>query len=212
MERKRNIPKPVITRLPKYHRYLRELLINDVIRISSKQLAEKIGFSATQIRQDLNCLGKFGQQRSGYKIKELLNEISKVLGLCEKYKMVIVGAGNIGQAIASYTRFQGLEFKLVGIFDVNPKLIGLTIQNITVTNIDKLISFLKVTPTNIGIICVPKNNAQIVANMMVESGVKGIWNFAPVDLKVPEEIVLKNVNLCDSLLTLSYFMNNRAYL
>ena len=211
MERKKNISMAVIKRLPKYHRYLRELLKNDVDRISSKELGEKIGFTASQIRQDLNCFGDFGQQGYGYNVKELLNEISGILGLTKEYKMIIIGAGNIGQAIANYTRFEKLAFNLAGIFDVNPKLIGLRIRDVEVKDIDELVEFLKATSVDIGVICVSKNNAQIVADMLVTNGVKGIWNFAPVDLEVPEEIIVENVHLSESLLTLSCLMNDRTY-
>ncbi|GCD08657.1 redox-sensing transcriptional repressor Rex [Clostridium tagluense] len=211
MERKKNISMAVIKRLPKYHRYLRELLKNDVDRISSKELGEKIGFTASQIRQDLNCFGDFGQQGYGYNVKELLNEISGILGLSKEYKMIIVGAGNIGQAIANYTNFEKLAFNLAGIFDINPKLIGLKIRDVEVIDIDGLVAFLKETPIDIGVICVSKNNAQTVADMMVTNGVKGIWNFAPVDLEVPEEIIVENVHLSESLLTLSCLMNDRTY-
>jgi len=209
VKRKKIISMPVIRRLPIYHRYLRELLINDVDRISSKELGERTGFTATLIRQDISCFGYSRQQGFGYDVKDLLNEISGILGLLKEYKMIIIGAGNIGQAIANHTGFQGIDFKLVGIFDVNPKLIGLTIQDIRITDIDELVSFLKVTPTDIGIICVPQNNAQTVTNIMVKNGVKGIWNFAPVDLEVPEEIILENVYLSESLLTLRCLMNER---
>ncbi|WP_291634980.1 redox-sensing transcriptional repressor Rex [Clostridium sp.] len=211
MEIKKNISMAVIRRLPKYHRYLRELLKNDVDRISSKELGEKIGFTASQIRQDLNCFGDFGQQGYGYNVKELLNEISGILGLSREYKIIIVGAGNIGQAIANHTYFERLSFNLVGIFDVNPKLIGLKIRDVEVIDLDKLECFLKVTPIDIGVICVPKNSAQLVSDMMVKNGVKGIWNFAPVDLQVPEEIIVENVHLSESLLTLSCLMNDRTY-
>jgi redox-sensing transcriptional repressor len=211
VERKKNISMAVIKRLPKYHRYLRELLKNDVDRISSKELGEKIGFTASQIRQDLNCFGDFGQQGYGYNVKELLNEISGILGLTKEYKMIIIGAGNIGQAIANYTRFEKLAFNLAGIFDVNPKLIGLKIRDVEVSDIDDLVEFLKITQVDIGVICVSKNNAQVVADMMVTNGVKGIWNFAPVDLQVPEDIIVENVHLSESLLTLSCLMNDRTY-
>jgi redox-sensing transcriptional repressor len=211
VEIKKNISMAVIRRLPKYHRYLRELLKNDVDRISSKELGEKIGFTASQIRQDLNCFGDFGQQGYGYNVKELLNEISGILGLSRDYKIIIVGAGNIGQAIANHTYFERLSFNLVGIFDVNPKLIGLKIRDVEVIDIDKLACFLKVTPIDIGIICVPKNSAHVVSDIMVANGVKGIWNFAPVDLQVPEEIIVENVHLSESLLTLSCLMNDRTY-
>jgi len=211
VERKKNISMAVIRRLPKYHRYLRELLRNDVDRISSKELGERIGFTASQIRQDLNCFGDFGQQGYGYNVKELLNEIGGILGLSKEYKMVIIGAGNIGQAIANHTRFQRLDFNLAGIFDVNPKLIGLRIRDVEVIDIDGLVNFLKMTPVDIGVICVSKNSAQTVTDMMVENGVKGIWNFAPIDLEVPKEIIVENVHLSESLLTLSCLMNDRAY-
>ncbi|MCB2295380.1 redox-sensing transcriptional repressor Rex [Clostridium algoriphilum] len=211
MERKKKISMAVIRRLPKYHRYLRELLRNDVDRISSKELGERIGFTASQIRQDLNCFGDFGQQGYGYNVKELLNEISGILGLSKEYKMIIIGAGNIGQAIANHTRFQRLDFNLAGIFDVNPKLIGLRIRDVEVIDIDELVSFLKVTPIDIGVICVSVNSAQTVTDMMVANGVKGIWNFAPLDLQVPEDIIVENVHLSESLLTLSCLMNDRSY-
>ena len=211
MERKKNISMAVIRRLPKYHRYLRELLRNDVDRISSKELGEKIGFTASQIRQDLNCFGDFGQQGYGYNVKELLNEINGILGLSKEYNMIIVGAGNIGQAIANYTRFERLSFNLVGIFDINPKLIGLKIRDVEVIDIDKLADFLKNTQIEIGVICVSKNSAQTVSEIMVANGVKGIWNFAPVDLNVPNEIIVENVHLSESLLTLSCLMNDRTY-
>ena len=212
MERKKNISMAVIRRLPKYHRYLRGLLRNDVDRISSKELGEKIGFTASQIRQDLNCFGDFGQQGYGYNVKELLNEISGILGLAKEYKMIIIGAGNIGQAIANYTNFERLAFNLSGIFDVNPKLIGLKIRDVEVKDIDELVGFLKSTPIEIGVICVSENSAQTVCDMMVSNGVKGIWNFAPVDLQVPKEIIVENVHLSESLLTLSCLMNDRTYL
>jgi redox-sensing transcriptional repressor len=211
VERKKNISMAVIRRLPKYHRYLRELLKNDVDRISSKELGERIGFTASQIRQDLNCFGDFGQQGYGYNVKELLNEISGILGLSREYKMVIIGAGNIGQAIANYTNFEKLAFSLEAIFDINPKLIGLKIRDVEVRDIDELAGFLENTPIDIGVICVSRNSAQMVSDMMVENGVKGIWNFAPVDLEVPKEMIVENVHLSESLLTLSCLMNDRTY-
>lgn len=207
MERKKNISMAVIKRLPKYHRYLREMLNNDVDRISSKDLSEKIGFTASQIRQDLNCFGDFGQQGYGYNVKELYNQISTILGLTREYKTIIVGAGNIGQAIANYTRFEKLGFELDGIFDANPKLIGIRIRDIEIQDIDNLQNFLKHNHIDIGIICVPRLNAQKVCDVLVNNGVKGIWNFAPVDLSTPEDIIIENVHLSESLLTLTYLLN-----
>lgn len=207
MDKKKNISMAVIKRLPKYHRYLLELLRNDVDRISSKELSEKIGFTASQIRQDLNCFGDFGQQGYGYNVKELYSQISNILGITKDYKCIIIGAGNIGQAIANYTSFDKLGFKLEGIFDANPKLVGIKIRDIEIEDIDDMPKFLRENRIDIGIICVPRVNAQKVADMLVNNGVKGIWNFAPVDLAVSEEVIVENVHLSESLLTLTYLLN-----
>jgi len=209
MEKKRNISMAVIKRLPKYHRYLSELLKNGVDRISSKELSEKIGFTASQIRQDLNCFGDFGQQGYGYNIQDLYNEISGILGLTKQYKTIIIGAGNIGQAVANYGKFDRLGFSLEGIFDVNPKLIGMKIRDVEIVDIDEMENFLKNNEVHIGIICVPKANAQRVCNTLVENGVKGIWNFAPVDLITPSGVITENVHLSESLLTLTYLLNEQ---
>ena len=206
--KKKNISMAVIKRLPKYHRYLNELMKNDVDRISSKELSERIGFTASQIRQDLNCFGDFGQQGYGYNVNELYNQISNILGLTKVYKTIIVGAGNIGQAIANYTKFEKLGFILDSIFDINPKLIGIRIRDVEIKDIDYLSDYLKENPIDIGMICVPSNNAQKVCDILVKNGVKGIWNFAPVDLVVPEDVKVENVHLSDSLLTLSCLLND----
>jgi len=204
---KNGISMAVIKRLPKYHRYLTELLNNDLDRISSKDLSKRIGFTASQIRQDLNCFGDFGQQGYGYNVKELLNQITMILGLTKEFKTVIIGAGNIGQAVANYVKFEKLGFNLQSIFDINPKLIGIKIRDIEIKDIDFLDGFLKETHIDIGIICVPTIYAQKVCDILVNNGVNGIWNFAPMDLVVPEEVIIENVHLSDSLLTLSCLMN-----
>lgn len=198
----------VIKRLPKYHRYLMDLMKNDVDRISSKELSEKIGFTASQIRQDLNCFGDFGQQGYGYNVGELYGQICNILGLTKTYKTVIIGAGNIGQAIANYTRFEKIGFRLEAIFDINPKLIGIRIRDIEIRDIDYLDDYLKESSIDIGVICVPNNNAQKVCDILVKNKVKGIWNFAPVDLVTPEDIKIENVHLSDSLLTLTCLLND----
>ncbi|MDP4147438.1 MAG: redox-sensing transcriptional repressor Rex [Bacillota bacterium] len=207
MERKKNISMAVIKRLPKYHRYLNELLRNDVDRISSKELSERIGFTASQIRQDLNCFGDFGQQGYGYNVRELSNEIGHILGLTKEYYVVIVGAGNIGQAIANYINFQKLGFNIKAIFDINPKLIGLKIRDIEIMDIDYLDDYLKDNKIDIGVLCVPAKSAQSICDKFVKNGVNGLWNFAPVDLIVPEEVVVENVHLSESLLTLTCLLN-----
>ena len=208
MEKKKNISMAVIKRLPKYHRYLYELMRNDVNRISSKELGERIGFTASQIRQDLNCFGDFGQQGYGYNIKELYNQISKILGIDKTYNTVIVGAGNIGQAIANY-RFDRTGINLLGIFDSSPKLIDTMIKNVKVQDIINLKEHLKQNQIDIGVICVPRSDAQKVCDEMVKNGVKGIWNFAPIDLVVPNEITVENVHLSESLMTLIYLLHTK---
>lgn len=209
MEKSKNISMAVIKRLPKYYRYLGDLLKNDVDRISSKELGEKIGFTASQIRQDLNCFGDFGQQGYGYNVKDLYNKICEILGLNREYNTIIIGAGNIGQAVANYMNFDKLGFKLTGIFDINPKLIGLKIRDIEIMDTDYLDKFLKESKVDIAILCVPQNSAQRITNVLIDGGVQGIWNFAPVDLVVPETIIVENVHLSESLLTISYLMNRR---
>lgn len=209
MEKKKNISMAVIKRLPKYHRYLEELMNNDVDRISSKELGEKIGFTASQIRQDLNCFGDFGQQGYGYNVRELFNQISSILGLDSVQNTVIVGAGNIGQAIANYSRFDNIGFNLIGIFDANPKLVGMKIRDVEIKEIDTLEEVIKGQDIHIGIICVPRLNAQKVCDEIVRAGVKGIWNFAPVDLAVPEDVTVENVHLSESLMTLIYLLHTK---
>lgn len=197
----------VVRRLPKYQRYLSELINNDVDKISSKELSAKIGFTASQIRQDLSNFGDFGQQGYGYNVKELYKEICRILGLDMIYSTIIVGAGNIGQAIANYTNFETIGFKLQAMFDINPKLVGLKIRNIEIYDIDTLEDYLKNNKIDIGIICTPREKAQKVADSIVNGGVKAIWNFAPVDLALPEGVVSENVHLSESLSTLTYKMH-----
>jgi len=204
---KRQVSMAVVRRLPKYYRYLFELIENDVDRISSKELSKRIGFTASQIRQDLNNFGDFGQQGYGYNVKDLYMEISKILGLDNIYKTILVGAGNLGQALANYTNFQKLGFELQGIFDINPKLIGLKIRDIPIMDIDDLKKFVAENPIDMGIITVPQSQGQKVANLIVEAGITAIWNFSPVDLDVPDDVVVENVHLSESLLTLTYRIN-----
>lgn len=204
----KNISMAVIRRLPKYHRYLGDLLDKDVQRISSKELSDIIGFTASQIRQDLNNFGDFGQQGYGYNVKELYKQISLILGLDKEYTGVIIGAGNLGQAIANYNRFSELGLSIECIFDANPKLVGMRIRDIEIRDIDTLAEFLQENNVDIGIICVPRINAQKVSDMLVKGGIKGIWNFAPVDLVVPEDVKVENVHLSESLLTLVYLMKD----
>ena len=209
MEKNKNISMAVIKRLPKYYRYLGELMQNDVDRISSKELGEKIGFTASQIRQDLNCFGDFGQQGYGYNVTELYNQIKSILGLDRGYKAALVGAGNIGQAVSNYSRFENLGFIIAAIFDANPKLIGMRIRDVEIKDIDEMQEVVEEEKIEIGIICVPRKNAQTVADDLIKGGVRGIWNFAPVDLVVPDNVKVENVHLSESLLTLIYLLNDQ---
>ncbi|MDK2866781.1 MAG: redox-sensing transcriptional repressor [Clostridiales bacterium] len=204
--KEKNISLAVIRRLPKYHRYLKEMLDNDIKRISSKELSKVIGFTASKIRQDLNNFGGFGQQGYGYNVEDLYEEIGKILGLTRDYNVIIVGAGNLGRALANYSSFGRLGFKLKAMFDINPKIVGLTIKEIQVLDMDTFESFVNENNVEIVYICTNRDGAQDVADRIAKTNVKAIWNFAPVDLKVPEDVVVENVHLIDNLLTLSYFL------
>ena len=207
MEKKKNVSMAVIKRMPKYYRYLGELVKNDVDRISSKELGEKIGFTASQIRQDLNNFGDFGQQGYGYNVKELHNQIGTILGVGKEYNAALIGAGNIGQAIANYSRFTDIGLGITAIFDANPKLVGMRIRDVEIKDIDELKGYLEENHIDMGILCVPRINAQKVCDVLVNGGGRGIWNFAPIDLHVPETVKVENVHLSESLLTLVYQMN-----
>ncbi len=202
----KNISMAVIRRLPKYHRYLGDLLDRDIQRISSKELSDIIGFTASQIRQDLNNFGGFGQQGYGYNVEALHTEIGKILGLDRPYNAVLVGAGNLGQAIANYAGFRKAGFEIKALFDANPRLIGLKIREFEVLDSDTLEDFIKNNNIDIAVLCIPKNGAQEVINRVVKAGIKGVWNFAPLDLEVPKGVIVENVNLTESLFTLSYLM------
>lgn len=203
----KNISMAVIRRLPKYYRYLGDLLDKDIQRISSKELSDIIGFTASQIRQDLNNFGGFGQQGYGYNVDALHKEIGKILGLDTKYNAVLIGAGNLGQAIANYSGFRKAGFEIKALFDANPRLIGLKIRDFEVLDSDQLENFIKENDVDIAIMCIPKKGGQELADRLVNAGIKGIWNFAPVDLDVPPSVIVENVNLTESLFTLSYLMN-----
>ncbi|HYE67479.1 MAG TPA: redox-sensing transcriptional repressor Rex [Anaerovoracaceae bacterium] len=206
------ISSAVIKRLPRYLRYLSDLQKKNVDRISSNELSNLIGYTASQIRQDLNNFGGFGQQGYGYNIQSLYNEISAILGLDQQYKMVIVGTGNLGQAIANYTHYYKSGFIVVAMFDVNPKLIGLRINDIEVLDSESLEEFMKKTPIDIGIVCTNKDSAQDVVDKLCDGGVKGIWNFAPTDLIVREGVALENVHLSDSLHSLAYYIKHNQHI
>ena len=204
----REISQAVIGRLPRYYRYLGELLSNGVERISSSDLSKRMHVTASQIRQDLNNFGGFGQQGYGYNVKYLYNEIGKILGLDKVYNMVIIGAGNLGQALANYVKFEKRGFWIKGIFDVNPRLRGVSVRGIEIRMIDELPQFIREHQIQIAALTVPKSGAEMMAPILVENGVKAIWNFAHTDLHLPKDVVVENVHLSESLMQLSYNLNH----
>ena len=204
---KTRISNAVIKRLPRYRRYLSELARKGVDKVSSRELSELMGYTASQIRQDLNTFGGFGQQGYGHNVKALHQEISIILGLDKQYKMVIVGAGNLGQAIANYTSYYKAGFVVDALFEVNPRLIGLKINDKNVLDYENLVEYVENNKIDIGIICTTKEAAQEVADKLAFAGVKGIWNFAPVDLEVPVSVAIENVHLSDGLHSLAYHIN-----
>ena len=200
----RKISRAVISRLPRYYRYLGDLLEAGVERISSSDLSKKMHVTASQIRQDLNNFGGFGQQGYGYNVKYLYTEIGKILGLVRSHNFIIIGAGNLGQALANYASFERSGFILKSLFDVNPRLEGVTIRGIPVRMVDELEDFLKNNDIEIAALTLPKSKAIEVADILVDNGVKGIWNFAHTDLSLPKDVVVENVHLSDTLMKLSY--------
>ena len=206
----RKISRAVISRLPRYHRYLGDLLEEGVERISSNDLSKKMQVTASQIRQDLNNFGGFGQQGYGYNVDNLYTEIGKILGLDKRNDMIIVGAGNLGQALANYQSFnEDYGYKVMALFDVNPKLIGISVRGVKVLDIDEMEKFIKDHDIKIAALTLPKDQAPEMAKRLVEWGIKGIWNFAPIDLHLPEDVTVENVHLAESLMTLTYNIHNR---
>lgn len=201
----REISKAVITRLPRYYRYLGELLESGVERISSNELSTRMKVTASQIRQDLNNFGGFGQQGYGYNVKYLYTEIGKILGIDRQHNLIIIGAGNLGQAIANYANFEKRGFIIKGMFDINPRLIGLVVRGIEIRGVDDLEQFIKDNDVQMAALTIPKTKAPEIADRLVNAGIKAIWNFAHVDLDlIDKDVVVENVHLSDSLMQLSY--------
>ena len=206
---KAKVSNAIIRRLPRYRRYLGYLQTKGIKKISSNELSEMIGYTASQIRQDLNTFGEFGQQGYGYEVDKLYREINKILGLDREYKTVVVGVGNLGQAITNYTYYYKIGFNIIGLFDVNPRIIGNVINDVEVLDSADLEDYVSREGIDIGIICVNRENAQQVADSLVAGGVRGIWNFAPIDLVVPEDVALESVHLSDSLHALSFMIKSK---
>lgn len=203
MEEK-GISQAVISRLPRYFRYLGELKDEGVERISSQELSRLMEVTASQIRQDLNNFGGFGQQGYGYNVESLYEEISKILGLDTSHDLIIVGGGNLGQALANYMNFEKRGFHIRGVFDSNPALFGKKLRDITIQPVDSMEQFLKENDVDIAILTIPKEEAEKVAEQLISYGIGAILNFAHVDLQVPKGVLVENVHLSDSLMKLSY--------
>ena len=203
---KKDISQAVIQRLPRYYRYLEDLMDQGIERISSSELSKRMKLTASQIRQDLNNFGGFGQQGYGYNIKNLHDEIAKILNIDNEHEMVIVGAGHLGQALANYTNFRKRGFIVKAIFDKDPSIIGNMVGEIQIQSMDKLESVIRENDIKMAAVCIPKGPAIKVVEQLIDAGIVGIWNFAHVDLDVPENIVIENVHLSESLMRLSYRM------
>ena len=205
----KRISTAVIKRLPRYYRYLNDLLKVDIKRISSRELSERMGITASQIRQDLNCFGGFGQQGYGYNVDVLFNEIGKILGIDKRFTTIIIGAGNMGNALANYENFRLRGFDLIGIFDISPDKVGKEIKGIKIMHINSLKDFCGKNDVDIAILTIPSQDISDVAEKVASFGVKGIWNFSPQDLKLSSDVVVENVHLSDSLMVLGYRINQR---
>ena len=209
--KKTAVSSAVVKRLPRYHRYLGELLREGTLRISSAELSRLMNVTASQIRQDLNCFGGFGQQGYGYNVKYLHGKISELLGVKEGFRAVIVGAGNLGKALAATHMFERRGVNRVAMFDVNPEIIGTQICDLPVYHIDELGEFCKRESVDIGVLTVPKEAAYGVSTVMVNSGVTGIWNFANMELKLSAPgVIVENIHLGDSLMKLCYELKTQS--
>ena len=204
-----SISSSVIKRLPRYYRFLGDLKSSGMTRISSRELSERMGITASQIRQDLNCFGGFGQQGYGYNIELLQQEIAKILGLDTPKTAVLIGMGNMGKAVTLHMNFDNKGFRVIGLFDSKESLVGQMVKNLPIRSINDLDEFCRENRPEIAILCIPKEAARDVARQLINLGVKGFWNFSHYDLALEyKDIIVENVHLSDSLMTLSYLMTN----
>ena len=204
----KEISQAVVARLPRYLRYLGELRDEGIERVSSQDLSDIMQVTASQIRQDLNTFGGFGQQGYGYNVDYLYDEIGKILGLNREYRLIIVGAGHLGQALVNYANFERRGFLFRGLFDNDPQVCGKKIRGITVRPMEELADFVRENQIDIAVLTIPKTSAVEVAEQLAACGIKGIWNFAHVDLRLPGHIQVENVHLSDSLMKLSYNLSS----
>lgn len=206
---KGTISNSVIKRLPRYYRFLGELKATGVTRISSKELSQKMGITASQMRQDLNCFGGFGQQGYGYNIEFLQTEIAKILGLDIPKSAILIGMGNLGRAVTMHINFESKGFSLIGLFDSKESLIGQVVKNMPIRSTETLDEFCRENLPEVAILCIPKEAAPSVSEQLIKLGIKGFWNFSHYDLSVNHpKIVVENMHFGDSLMTLSYRLSN----
>ena len=209
MSKSINISNSVIRRLPRYYRFLGELEDQLISKISSRELSERMHITASQIRQDLNCFGGFGQQGYGYNVSELRKEIGRILGVDKHRKTILIGAGNLGTALAVHINFEKSGCSLVGIFDSNKKIVGNPLGKLNITDIDDLEDFCRENKPEVAVLCIPKSVTKEIVDRLTELGVRSFWNFSHYDINVEHKnIIVENVHLGDSLLTLSYGVNN----
>ena len=209
MSKSINISNSVIRRLPRYYRFLGELEDQQISKISSRELSERMHLTASQIRQDLNCFGGFGQQGYGYNVSELRKEIGRILGVDKHRKTILIGAGNLGTALAVHINFEKSGCSLIGIFDSNKKIVGNPLGKLTITDIDDLEKFCRENKPEVAVLCIPKSVTKEIVDRLTELGVRSFWNFSHYDINVEHKnIIVENVHLGDSLLTLSYAVNN----
>ncbi len=205
MAKRENISMSVIRRVPRYYRYLSDMLANGITRISSRELAQRMGLTASQIRQDLNCFGGFGQQGYGYDVEKLCEELKHIMGIGNRYDAVLVGCGNLGRAVAIHLLNSSDAFRLTAAFDKNPMLIGASIQGLPVLDSDQLSDFCADHKPAAAFLCIPDDSAEAVVETLYSCGVRCFWNFSHYDIPMyyPDAVV-ENVHLTDSLLTLCY--------
>lgn len=209
MSKSINISNSVIRRLPRYYRFLGELEDQQISKISSRELSERMHLTASQIRQDLNCFGGFGQQGYGYNVSELRKEIGRILGVDKHRKTILIGAGNLGTALTVHINFEKSGCSLIGIFDSNKKIVGNPLGKLTITDIDDLEKFCRENKPEVAVLCIPKSVTKEIVDRLTELGVRSFWNFSHYDINVEHKnIIVENVHLGDSLLTLSYGVNN----
>ena len=209
MAKNEHVSLSVIRRLPRYYRFLADLLRAGTTRISSRELSNRMGLTASQIRQDLNCFGGFGQQGYGYNVEQLHKEIGNILGVHAGLGAILIGAGNLGRAIATHMSFESRGFNLIGVFDNSPSVIGQVIQGVQVKDVSSLDEFCKMHEPTVAILCIPTNAAQELADHLIKLGIKGFWNFSHYDISINSpDVVVENVHLGDSLMTLCYRVND----